>query len=198
MNETKEREQLYLYGPEKTVSDDPTKFFRHMQRYMLAMIHATALEKRDVYVDYGCGSGYGTELISVYFDRSIGLDICPEAVEYAKRTHNRGGTTLFTNSVAFEGFKPDFITCIEVLEHLGKTQAEHLIAQFGKILDPDGSLVITTPCPDPDGKPNPHHLHEYGPDDLYSLLSKHFREVEVEDISLGLLNVIAVCRGPKG
>lgn len=192
---TDEREQVYLYGPERTVCPDPTKLFRHVQRYMLAMIQATALEKRDAYLDYGCGSGYGTELVALYFKRTLGIDRDASAVAYAREHHTRSGAVFLTDYHAVNTY--DLITCIEVIEHLDDVQRASMLDRFRALLDKDGTLVLTTPIGDGIRIENPHHLIEFTAEQLEALLKTRFNDVEVQDISLGLPNMIALCRGPK-
>lgn len=193
--EVTEREQLYLYGPERTVCSDPSKLFRHLQRYMLAMVQATALEKRDAYLDYGCGSGYGTELVALYFKRTLGIDRDASAVAYAREHHTRSGAVFLTDYHAVDTY--DLITCIEVIEHLGEVERACMLDHFRALLDKDGTLVLTTPIGDGTKPVNEHHLIEFTADQLEALLKTRFDVVDVQDITMGLPNMIALCRGPK-
>ena len=193
-----EREQFFLHGPQKTVSPDESKVYRHLQRYLLAMIHVMPLTRKELYLDWGCGSGYGTELVASCFKRSIGIERNLDALEYADKWHGRANT-LYTTGVDFSDpqNKPDFITCIEVIEHLTVTPAEILLETISRILRPEGTAVFTTPIYKPDQTPNPHHLKEYTPKEFGEMLQKYFSVVEVQDISMGIPNMIAICKEPK-
>lgn len=194
-----ETEQLYLYGPNRTRSTDQSKVFRHLQRYMLAMIHSMPLQHRSYCLDYGCGSGYGTELLALNFEYTYGIDKDEKAMEYAKLMHSRSGVLYFPSIEATGLQKPqfDFIACIEAIEHMSAVEAGGLMNRFRDMLDPDGAVVITTPSRNQDAKPNPYHLHEYTVEELEDCLRLRFNVVEVQDISMGMPNLIAICREPK-
>ena len=165
---------------------------------MLAIVHAMPMERRTACLDYGCGSGYGTELLATYFPRTIGLDTSLKAIDYARVMHTRSGAQFVTQlHHADPPAKFDFITCIELIEHLPQDEARKLLQSFAYLLAPEGRLVLTTPIANPNGMATDHHLKEYGMDEFESFLSEFFGVVEVQDISVGMPNMIAICLEPK-
>ncbi len=123
-----------------------------------------------------------------------------DALDYARLMHARSGVKysklLEDADLPAGGF--DFITLVEVLEHLGQEEGSALLGRLGRLLSPEGRLVLTTPLRMPEAPPNPYHLNEFDtPEDLDAFLSKHFGDVHLESISMGIPNMLAVCREPK-
>lgn len=162
---------------------------------MLALIHAMPMERRTACLDFGCGSGYGTELLGTYFPETIGVDTDEKSLLYARTMHSRSGATFQAAIPSARRF--DFIACIEVIEHLEKDEAAKLIGEFARMLSPEGRLVLTTPIATTLVPENHHHKHEYAVEEFDAFLKEHFREVFVTDISIGMPNMLAVCLEPK-
>jgi cyclopropane fatty-acyl-phospholipid synthase-like methyltransferase len=205
-------EQLYLYtsgkhGIPATKSDDPLLVFRHYQRYLLALTFGFDLETKEWALDIGSGSGYGTELISRHFRNVIGVDADIKAVEYARDVHNRGENVSYIHGGHVRAYdvKFDFITALEVIEHMEPEQGERLIATASKHLSDNGVCVITTPIkegtaevPESSSRvPNPWHKHEYSKAELEKVCFKYFEDVQAGETSMGTPEMTFVCRGPK-
>ena len=168
-------------------------------RYCLAWTHATVLPHSVYYLDYGCGSGYGTELLATQFQHTFGIERDDQARMYAQNMHRRSRAMYFPSLEATGLKNPrfDFITCIEVLEHLDREEGHALLKSFAGMLTEGGSLVLTTPQATSAKPENPYHKHEYTMEELEAYLSTLFETVEVQDISMGIPNMIAVCLRPK-
>jgi ubiquinone/menaquinone biosynthesis C-methylase UbiE len=136
-------------------------------------------------LDAGCGAGQG----SAYLSRSgaryvVGIDVSSEAIVYARRTFPQNNLTFVVMDALYLGFPDhtfDLVTSIEVIEHL--SEPDRYIAEIRRVLRDRGILVLSTPnklisSPTP-GTIWPHHVKEFYPDELYTLLTKHFSSVEM-------------------
>ena len=72
----------------------------------------------------------------------------------------------------------DFAISIEVLEHV--EEDELFIKEVHRVLKPGGTFIMTTPNGDFVKNTNPDHKRHYTREQLRSLLSAYFRNVEVE------------------
>lgn len=126
----------------------------HLERYRFAKQNLVAGRLLDV----ACGVGYGTALLSEnpIVIRALGVDISPEAVEYADRRY-RNQRVSFINSDALTfspGHQFENIVSLETVEHVDDPHA--LFGHLVSLLAPGGRLIASVPVtPSVDG--NPHH-----------------------------------------
>ena len=109
--------------------------------------------KSKVVYDIGCGSGYGSYLLSYAHDniQVIGLDIEPEVVTYAQKVF--GNTkTFFSVGDAYKiparDNSLDMVVCFEVLEHIDNP--ERAITGFRRLIRRGGHLIFSMPINHPD------------------------------------------------
>jgi 2-polyprenyl-3-methyl-5-hydroxy-6-metoxy-1,4-benzoquinol methylase len=149
--------------------------WRHHDRY------AQALRLLGKYghnwLDYGCGSGYGTRYLADFADMVMGYDKDPQAINPAIARYVTSGGIIFLddarNLLVFAPY--DAVFLIEVLEHVDEDAAEDMLRNIRSLTAaPEGRLVLTTPiraatCRTP---LNPHHKVEYSINDLARLLRR--------------------------
>jgi len=132
-------------------------------------------------LDLGCGSGYGTEILSKKNWRVHGIDKSEDAINFAKRHYDKGNIEW-----SVESFPPilkkektyDIVVCHEVIEHMADDNA--LVAEIERILTPRGMLLMTTPVAS-EKPPAKWHFREYTREQFRAILSKHFSEVFIMD-----------------
>lgn len=139
----------------------------HLERYEFAC--RVFLEAK--ILDFGCGVGYGSEMLATRsLNVVVGVDSSETALAIAR---SRRGTLaefvdlgdlraldLFTGTVAFE-----------VLEHLVDPEAFlDRTARFSR------HLVVSTPVV-PTVATNPHHRHDFTPEQFRSMIEKRFKIV---------------------
>jgi SAM-dependent methyltransferase len=116
---------------------------------------------------------------------AIGLDREPEVVAYAAGKYQSAERAAWVAASAdrlpFGDGSVDLVACFQVLEHLPDARA--FLCEVRRCLAPGGILLLTTPNLLVTGaRPNPHHVHDYSPEDLRALLKSVFADVEVRGI----------------
>lgn len=165
--------------------------------------------------DIGCGLGIGANIISQEADYVLGIDKSEESVTYATQMFMREKNNIYwspqidfmtidVTSDTRELMKFDFVTCIEVFEHLKDYQK--LLEFCKKLMKPNTVLFISTPNRNSDkiakDKPrNPHHVRELTSQEFVSVLSGYFSSVELRDYSLNRVEnttditpIVAMCK----
>jgi SAM-dependent methyltransferase len=105
------------------------------------------LPKAGTAVDFGCGLGRLTETLAQRFDHAHGIDISASMIEQA-RAHNRFGARVEyhvnpTDALPMLGTGTvDFLYSRIALQHIPRPAAERYIAEFGRVLAPDGVAVF--------------------------------------------------------
>ena len=134
-------------------------------------------------LDCASGMGYGSALLA---DRGaeevVGVEISPEAVAYAKKTHARANVRYLCVDATRLGEAPeaagafDAIVCLETIEHTEDPRA--LLDVFDQLLKPDGVLILSVPNDAAVGASNPFHRWHGSVQDIAGLLRPRFARVE--------------------
>ncbi|NOZ80137.1 MAG: class I SAM-dependent methyltransferase [DPANN group archaeon] len=144
-------------------------------------------------MDAGCGYGYGSEILAERDTSVIGVDISPEAIEYANKHYNRRNITFHQGDITYFEFSEfgqfDAITFFEVLEHVSKPSAT--LQNLRKALKDSGKLIISVPNAKNASKNNEHHINSYAPEDLEELLISNGFEVKQKFGQYPLLGALA-------
>ena len=140
-------------------------------------------------MDYGCGPGYGSEILSKYAKKVIGVDIRTKAIDYARRTYQQSNLTFQVISpskpLPFKEKYFDVIISSHVIEHIPDVNT--YLCELKRILKINGKLIISTPNRKfrllPFQKPyNPYHIREYTPKSLKKELKNNFHTVEIKGV----------------
>lgn len=78
------------------------------------------VEPEDIVIDAGCGSGYGTEILSRVAKKVIGIDRSEEVIQYATKSYKCDNNYFMASNIdQMESFpKCDVIVCIDILKYL--------------------------------------------------------------------------------
>lgn len=138
-------------------------------------------------LDIGCGNGNLFELLyrNCYRPaRYLGLDIKNSAVMDAKRRFNKLSFAEFQQvdlckDYDLNKYDWDIIACFEVIEHIGKHNADKFLQNIKKHMNEKSVLLLSTPCYDAKtGAANNHIINgkvcEFEFMELFNILSKHF------------------------
>lgn len=98
-------------------------------------------------IDLGCGPGTFLGHLQRPFERALGIDIAAAQISYAQSHYPRPGLEFRVGDVTgldrIEKF--DAAVSIEVVEHLRPEDARPFLSAIYDLLEPGGTLVLTTP-----------------------------------------------------
>lgn len=154
----------------------------HIASYNFVLKHSEGKE----ILDFGCGSGYGSKLLSEKAKKVFAVDINQEAIDFAKQNYSAENIE-FINITEFNTHytnnKFDIITSFQVIEHIADT--EKYLKSLYNWLKPNGQLFITTPNKSNRlfnyiQKPwNQYHIKEFNDIELAKRMKKFFTNVEI-------------------
>lgn len=176
-------EGLWLYRNRSERMDPTVPIFDagraefHLARYRFAAAYVAGKSV----VDIACGTGYGTRLLceSGQASQVTGIDIDEAAIAYAQKKHAHPAATFQIGSVTqipLPTASVDVVVSFETIEHVDEDEAA--VAEFARVLRPDGVLVCSTP----NGWPleiAPHHKKVFDRDSFRALLQPHFERVDL-------------------
>jgi ubiquinone/menaquinone biosynthesis C-methylase UbiE len=126
-------------------------------------------------LDAGCGVGYGIRLLAEHDPaRLVGVDISAEALSQASADEAEF-VEADLRELPFEADSFDVVVCFEVIEHV--EGHDRVLDELRRVLRPGGTLLISSPNRDVYAPGNPHHVHEFLPDELREALGQRFGHV---------------------
>jgi SAM-dependent methyltransferase len=148
----------------------------HLARYRWA---ATIAGGRRV-LDAGCGTAYGTAMLANSGAREVvGVDVA-EGVLASVRPDMPESVRLEAGDLrelAYGEGSFELIVCFEVIEHF--EDPSPVLDELTRVLTPDGVLLISSPNRDVYPPGNPHHHHEFRPDELAAELGNRLSNVRL-------------------
>ena len=152
--------------------------YEHWHRYAFA--RRFVVGKR--VLDAACGEGYGTSMLGATAASVIGVDLDDATVAHALGRYGDGGRTRFVKgscaSLPLPDASFDIVVSFETVEHLDASDQLRMIAEFDRVLAPDGILVISSPnkrlYSDARNYRNEFHRHELYRDEFANLLQRSF------------------------
>lgn len=166
----------------------------HVHRYKAI---SSCLKNMNV-LDAGCGTGYGSLLMSQNALSVTGIDISHETVEWCNEHYSAQQNLKFIqaslDSLPFNDSEFDCIVIFEVIEHVDKNIQNMFLKEAKRVLKPSGTLIISTPnksiYTDKSGYHNPYHISEFYLDDFKNYLKQEFEIVKLYNQSLYLVSSI--------
>lgn len=148
----------------------------HLSRYAWA---APLAQDRSV-LDAGCGLAYGSAMLAEAGARAVlGVDRTEPVLEAARA---RVGDTVRLQAadlldLPFADGEFQLVVCFEVIEHVEEPLA--VLDELRRVLTPDGLLAISSPNRNRSQGNNPHHRHEFEPDEFERELSSRWEKVRM-------------------
>lgn len=94
-------------------------------------------------LDYGCGTGDFSKIMSQYFKNIIAVDISEKVINKAKATNGNEKIKFKLIDKEIFAFKYDLIVCITVLQHIkNDDELSELINNFYSCLNGSGLVII--------------------------------------------------------
>jgi len=127
-------------------------------------------------LDVGCGTGYGAQILAnAGALKVIGVDVAADVVEMAGREYRSDRLAFVCADAArlpFEDASFDLAVCFEVIEHLPMEAG--VMDELRRVLRPDGIALISSPNSRVYPSGNPHHVHQFAPDELLVAARRSF------------------------
>jgi len=150
--------------------------YEHFHRYALAA--RWCADKR--ILDAACGEGYGSALLAESAASVEAVDISEQTISHARQRYGDLQGLEFhvadCTTLPFRDDEFDRVVSFETLEHL--EAHESLLAEFRRVLKPDGFLVLSSPdkavYSDQQNTVNEYHVKELYREELESLIQRHF------------------------
>jgi SAM-dependent methyltransferase len=139
-----------------------------LQEHLIRYTFATPYVQGADVIDLGCGCGYGSYMLATQGARSVvGVDIAPEAIDYARERYQAPNLTFHVGDVtalAYPDRQFSAAVCLEVFEHVQAYMA--LLKEAVRVLSPGGTLILSTPnkqvwSPGRAMPINPWHIREF-------------------------------------
>ena len=113
---------------------------RYFQRRKTEIIkNALSMEKQDVLIDIGCGSGVQIkEIGKMGYSLAIGIDINVNAIRFARERSLPDAEFIIADSqyLPIKSSRADKIICAEIIEHLKDPQL--LVNEIARVLKSGG------------------------------------------------------------
>lgn len=95
-------------------------------------------------LDYGCGSGDFTNLLSIFSKQTIGVDLADEIIMNATNKYNQKNVSFYcTDKFELKSNKYSIITAITVFQHiLDDEKLIELLHTMNTTIEDDGVLII--------------------------------------------------------
>ena len=162
---------------------------RHLARYakgiqMIPEDHPHYADQSH-WLDFGCGSGYGTAFLANFTRRVDGYDSDREVIAYAIDLGSPPGVRFLDRMVSCVNYEVIFM--VEVAEHMLRHEFEALLCSLSAEHLSSGSMIyITTPIVDVTGPSasNAHHKCEYSIEDFRRIIEGANLRITASDFQL--------------
>jgi 2-polyprenyl-3-methyl-5-hydroxy-6-metoxy-1,4-benzoquinol methylase len=145
----------------------------HLARYRFA---AQLAPGRRV-LDAACGEGYGTAMLATGGATAVGVDVDEPTIAHARERYAAEFRVADVADLPFEDASFDLVVCFETIEHV--EDAERVLGELARVLDPDGLLLISTPNTHEYLVDNEFHTREFTHEEFVALLAGRFPRVRL-------------------
>lgn len=151
-------------------------WYEHFHRYALAARWCRGQRT----LDAACGEGYGSAILARAGAMVEAVDISEQAISHASQRYADIEQLDFhvadCTELPFADGEFDRVISFETLEHLSRQ--DELLAEFKRVLKPDGFLVLSSPdkavYSEAQGTANEYHVKELYREEFEALVARHF------------------------
>lgn len=140
---------------------------------------ARGLLRNGIVLDIGSGAGYGADHLAQDGRSVLGIDYESRVARAAARRYQRKGLAFACMDgmqLGVQNASVDLVCAFQVIEHL--RDPERFVGELARVLRESGRVILSTPnALTHRGPGNPFHVHEFMPEELRTLLGKHFAHV---------------------
>ncbi|ACB85833.1 class I SAM-dependent methyltransferase [Natranaerobius thermophilus] len=160
----------------KKMSPNNGTLLEHIARYELSKKFSTGRV-----LDIACGVGYGSKILasSQKVREVLGVDLCPETIEYARNHYNNPKVSYRIGDTLDETLPEklgtfDCVVSLETMEHV-EDEAQYL-ANMYRLTEPGGLIIISTPFGRGRDKPcnDPYHVHQLTEEEFEGTMKDYF------------------------
>lgn len=183
--------------------DPETTFERHVFHrdqfaHYLRWTHILKVAKiGETIVDFGCGKGNLLEVL--YRNRFkcgkyIGIDIRKQTIDQSKERYSKVDWAeficedLILNKIDFSNFKADKVCSFEVIEHVGKQNADKFLQNFKNCGHENALYYLSTP--NFDEKVGAAGNHTYDSGDGRGVNIQEFGHLELQELILKYFDIV--------
>ena len=142
--------------------------------------------KPNSFLDIGCGDGRLINQISPNYPKTkfFGYDYSEKAIRYAN-IYKKSDNTYFETKNILNNEQPsrekyDFVTLIEVLEHIPKENAENFLFECLKLVNTGGTFMIIVPHTNK--KVIKKHYQHFNKIILTDIFDRYPKEIKIDEI----------------
>ncbi len=169
MNPIQDMKRINFDFPNDTMED----LLYHLARYKFV---ARQLKKSWDVLEVGCGTGYGSNLLTQFAKSVNATELDVSLLTRARERFTRANLS-YSDVPEKAGY--DVVVCLEVIEHMSKDYGYKLLDHIDKYLKNKGIAFISTPRKIDNASDNrkKYHLHEYNHDEFRAMLEEKFDKV---------------------
>ena len=167
--------------------------YEHWHRYL----SIASLVKDKIVLDIACGNGYGSNYLSSFAKKVIGVDIDESAINLCRKNYISDSVEYRVGSVSeirLEDDSVDVVVSFETIEHVAADAQDKFMREAHRVLKPDGVLVISTPNIDSSqytDVDNKFHIKEFKHKEFLGFCKKYFRTVSALGQSILIGSIIS-------
>lgn len=157
--------------------------YEHWHRYL----YVTNFVNNKKVLDIACGEGYGSNLLSIYAEEVIGIDISKEAIERASSKYIKKNLQFISGTATDIPVKEsavfDTVVSFETIEHLPEPDQKYFLKEVKRVLKPEGVLIVSTPnrltYSEIPKYRNEYHIKEFYIAEFNEFLNNLFKNVRI-------------------
>jgi SAM-dependent methyltransferase len=110
-----------------------------------------------------------------------GVDIDKDSIEYSRQNYSASNVKFIVGDgtkIPLDDNSVDCVISMETIEHIA--DQDTFLKEIKRIMDPAGFIIVSTPNDKVYPKGNHFHIKEHNKESLLELLSKYFKNVELQ------------------